>query len=183
MFFSKHKRAAKTVSGIVSSMIRIPFLNPNQTPENTEIVLPYGFWLDDYIIGYCHMMGQLILKCDLRIQLEFPKSGEFIVFFFEHLCGDDATLVRRKFLEMAENQDSFPEFARGGDDADLAYAAMRGLPLDDDPSSLLAEAKKISPSRYRQLNTIGIETSTTTALGHAVLELSLMRYIKNKYLK
>jgi len=33
------------------------------------------------------------------------------------------------------------------------------------------------------LNTIGIETSTTTALGHAVLELSLISYIKNKYLK
>lgn len=182
MFFNKHKKAAKEVSVIVGNLIRVAFSGTSHLKADGEFRPPYGLWMDKYIIGFTFLFSSLLMQFECRLgDLPAHKKGEFMLIVFETVCGADAQLALKIYAENAQPGQQDPEFARGVDDAATYWGASTGNLKEDDPSPILAEAKKIVKVHHDIVGNIGFETSSSGSLGSAVLELTLQKHLKDKY--
>jgi hypothetical protein len=183
MFFSKHKKAAKEVSGIVSNLIRMAFVGSPHLKLDGSFQPPYGLWTDKYIIGFSFLFSSLLLQFEYRLgDISAPKKGEFMLIVFETVCGADVQLALKIYAENAQPGQQDPEFARGVDDAATYWGASTGNLKESDPSPILAEARKIAKGLHEVVGGLGFETSSSGSLGNAVLQLTLKKHIEDHFL-
>jgi hypothetical protein len=182
MFFNKHKKAAKEVGVVVNNLMRVSFAGSSHLKLDGSFHPPYGLWTDKYIIGFISLFSSLLQQFEYRLDnLSSEKKGEFMLIVFQSVCGDDCQSVIQTYLTNAHPEHQDPEFSRGVDDAATYWGAIAGRLKEDDPSPVLAEAKKIAKGLHEVVGDLGFETSSSGSLGSAVLQLTLQKHIEDKF--
>lgn len=183
MFFNSKKKIANEIAVAIENSLRPAFILTEYLQDG-KFKPPFGFWMDDYIIGFTHQLTALFIKFDFNGDRWPPeKKGEVIIRVFENLCGDDWRQVLNTVRDYAHAENKNQEFIRGTNDAATMYLAVTGRLKPDDPDPILAEAKSLAASMHGTGEALGVESSDSTSLGGAVSMLTINKHIKEKYLE
>lgn len=183
MFFNSKKKMATEIAVAIENSLRPAFVFTEYLQDG-QFKPPFGFWTDNYIIGFTHQLAAMFIKFDFGGDRWSPeKKGEVIIRTFEKLCGDDWRQLLNTVRDHAHAENKNQEFERGTNDATTMYLAVTGRLKPDDPDPILAQAKSLAASMHGSGEVLGIESSNASSLGGAISMLTINKHIKEKYLK
>ncbi|MFN5589448.1 MAG: hypothetical protein ACK48P_06420 [Holosporales bacterium] len=184
--FNSKKRIASQISIAVMSTIRLCFVCSKHLDSQGIFHPPYNFWNDSYVVGFVYgLIGWFIHFDYSGSSMKTQDKGEIILRTFEQICGNDFTQAMAIIQASAAAQNN-AEFNLAVDHSATAYGAMSGRIKDDDPSALLAEARLLAQRTHsvniEMASMLGTSASSNSSLGCAVLELSIIKHVKEKFL-
>lgn len=174
------------ISIAVMNTIRLCFVGSKHLDSQGVFHPPYNFWNDSYIVGFVYGLIGCFIHFDFSgSSIKAQDKGEIVLRTFEQICGNDFTQAMAVIRASAASQTNV-EFNLGVDHSTTAYGAMSGRIKDNDPSTLLAEARLLAQKTHsvniEVASMIGTSTSSNSSLGSAVLELSMIKYVKENFL-
>lgn len=184
MLFGKKKKISNEIALRVLNSLRASFAMTDHIDECGKFRPPFGFWMDDYIIGFCHMQIGLFITCFFDGKsMSTQKKGEIIMLSLSKICGDDWRQVMNRINDctMGEAKGA-EEYGRGAHDADTLFCAIYGLLTPDDNDPVLSEARSLAEAMHKD-QIMGNDTSSYAALGGAIALLTISKHIREKYLE
>lgn len=186
--FNKSEKISSEISTAAMQPVLLALIakDPDAMGIDGNIDIPYGFWLDEYIQGFVFAIGGLFIdKVYNGSSFSREKKGEIMYRVSEKICGGDALAFIRN-CSVLSNSKASAEFNRGINDAATYFGAVFGIinPSDTDP--IFLEAKERAASVYSVLNDISetmgtISPSSFAAIAQAVLDLTLVKHVEEKY--
>ncbi len=186
--FNKNKKIANEIAAATMNTVRLCFATSKYLDERGIFHPPYGFWNDSYIVGFIYGLSGCFLHFDFSgSSIKTEDKGEIIVMVFANMCGNDYRQPMSIANDSALSKQN-KDFNLGAAHSSTAYGAMSGRLKENDPDPLLAQAKVLAKQQHdiniEMSGVLGISAaSTNSSIGAAVIELTIMNHIKNKYLQ
>jgi len=183
--FNTKKRIASQIGIMVNNSLRSCFAGRiDIIDENGDFHPPYGFWNDQYIIGFIVLLISLSIKYDFRgDSFSTTKKGEIMLLSLMDICKEDWEQAKKIYFDNGGNESDL--FKKGGDDATVFYFAMSGRLKNDSNNPLVVKAKLLAEKQHKQYvenaKILGLTTSTYSSICLAIAELTLLNHIKENY--
>ena len=181
--FNSKKQISNQIAVAISNTFRAS-LGSEFIDENGDLNAPDKFWSDEYIVGFISVLISLFLKYDFKGDaFSAEKKGEIVNLVLMQLCKKNSAQVHDIFLKNTNAESDL--FKKGGDEGLVVYIAIMGRLKSDSDNPLVKQAKSLVEMRseyYSQNAKIfGKENSVQSNISLALIELTLLRHIKENY--
>jgi len=183
--FGGKKKIAGEIAVAISNTIRACFAQTEYIDRNGAFHPPYNFWSDVYIAGFVHMLISLFIKFEFSgDSMTLEKKGDISLLSLTQICKNDWSQVWGIIQNNTPNESE--DFKKGADDALPLFASITGRLKANSKDPLIEQAKLAAENRYKQnknmAEILGHSVSTNSAIGMAVMELTIMQHVKDIYL-
>ena len=178
-------RIASQIGIMVNNFLAPCFIVIDGPPdENGNFDPPYGFWSDQYVVGFVIALICAFINFDFNgNSFSAVKRGKIIILSLMQICKDDWEQASKIFSDNINNESDL--FKKGADEAAIFYFAMTEKLKDDYNNPIIDEAKLLAKERHKiyveTAKILNIELPNNVSLGPAIMELTLISYAKERY--
>jgi hypothetical protein len=185
--FNRKKKIVNEIALTVVQIVGVCFVGSKYIDKKNNFKPPRELWDDSYVLGFMYGLSGLFLHFNFSgSSMKTTDKGHIILLVLANICGSNYSRSVSIVNEAANSRQN-KGFNLGVEHSATTYSALCGHVREDDDEPLLLKAKsliKVDKDLNIQVPKFlkTLDKSRKSRIGAAVIKLTIMKHIKNKYI-